>query len=43
VINELRLDLSRDRDQDLYDQHMREYIGLDDETLKDLRAGVTTA
>ncbi len=43
VINELRLDLSRDRDQDMYDQHMREYIGLDDETLKGLRAGVTTA
>jgi Fe-S cluster biosynthesis and repair protein YggX len=43
VINELRLDLSRDRDQDVYDQHMREYIGLDDETLAQLRGGVTSA
>lgn len=31
VINELRLDLSRDEDQDVYDQHMREYLGIDDE------------
>jgi Fe-S cluster biosynthesis and repair protein YggX len=43
VINELRLDLSRDRDQEVYDQHMREYIGLDDETLKGLRSGVASA
>jgi len=27
VINELRLDFSRDRDQEIYDQHMREYLG----------------
>ncbi len=32
VINELRLDLSRDADEKVYDQHMREYLGLDDET-----------
>jgi Fe-S cluster biosynthesis and repair protein YggX len=31
VINELRLDLSRDKDQESYDQHMREYVGIDDE------------
>lgn len=31
VINELRLDLSRDRDEQVYDQHMREYLGIDDE------------
>lgn len=30
VINELRLDFSRDQDQDIYDQHMREYLGIDD-------------
>jgi Fe-S cluster biosynthesis and repair protein YggX len=28
VINELRLDLSRDKDQEAYDQHMREYLGV---------------
>ena len=27
VINELRLDFSRDRDQEIHDQHMREYLG----------------
>ena len=27
VINELRLDLSRERDAEIYDQHMREYLG----------------
>ena len=31
VINELRLDFSRDQDQDVYDQHMREYLGIDQE------------
>ena len=31
VINELRLDLSRDQDGEVYDQHMREYLGIDDE------------
>jgi Fe-S cluster biosynthesis and repair protein YggX len=30
VINELRLDLSRDQDAETYDQHMREYLGIDD-------------
>ncbi len=32
VINELRLDFSRDRDQEVYDQHMRDYLGLDPES-----------
>ena len=32
VINELRLDLSRDEDSALYDKHMREFLGLDEET-----------
>ncbi|CAN5729071.1 hypothetical protein BH11PLA1_BH11PLA1_05780 [soil metagenome] len=30
VINELRLDLSREKDQELYDQHMREYLGYEE-------------
>jgi Fe-S cluster biosynthesis and repair protein YggX len=30
VINELRLDLSRDNDADTYDQHMREFLGIDE-------------
>jgi Fe-S cluster biosynthesis and repair protein YggX len=30
VINELRLDLSRDEDERTYDRHMREYLGIDD-------------
>ena len=30
VINELRLDLSQDKDSDMYDAHMREYLGVDD-------------
>ena len=29
VINELRLDFSRDRDQEVYEQHMMEYLGID--------------
>lgn len=31
VINELRLDFSRDEDQEVYDQHMREFLGIDPE------------
>lgn len=31
VINELRLDLSREEDSDTYDRHMREFLGIDDE------------
>lgn len=30
VINELRLDLSRDKDQEIYDQHMREFLGVEE-------------
>jgi len=36
VINELRLDFSRERDQQVYDQHMYEYLGLDEALLKEL-------
>lgn len=31
VINELRLDLSRDEDSETYDEHMREFLGIDEE------------
>lgn len=37
VINELRLDLSRDQDSETYDKYMREYVGLDDQTHASLR------
>lgn len=37
VINELRLDLSRDEDAEAYDRHMYEYLGIDDELLGKLR------
>ena len=36
VINELRLDFTRERDQELYDQHMREYLGIDDEVMREI-------
>jgi Fe-S cluster biosynthesis and repair protein YggX len=36
VINELRLDLSRDEDSEKYDAYMREYVGIDDELLAHL-------
>jgi Fe-S cluster biosynthesis and repair protein YggX len=36
VINELRLDLSRDQDQETYDQHMREYLGVDADLYADI-------
>jgi len=37
VINELRLDLSREQDEKTYDQHMYEYLGIDEALLRDLR------
>ena len=40
VINEMRLDFTRDRDQEIYDQHMREHLGIDEEVLKSI--GVTS-
>lgn len=36
VINELRLDLSREADQKVYDEHMCEYLGIDAELKKQL-------
>jgi Fe-S cluster biosynthesis and repair protein YggX len=41
VINELRLDFSRDRDQEVYDQHMHEFLGLDPEALARIRGAAT--
>jgi Fe-S cluster biosynthesis and repair protein YggX len=38
VINELRLDLSRQEDEDVYDQHMREFLGIDEELYGKLMA-----
>lgn len=39
VINELRLDLSRDADAETYDAHMREYLGIDDDLHAAILAG----
>jgi Fe-S cluster biosynthesis and repair protein YggX len=39
VINELRLDLSKEQDAEAYDQHMREYLGIDDEAYKRITSG----
>lgn len=36
VINELRLDLSRDEDEVVYDAHMREYLGITDDLYQKL-------
>ena len=36
VINELRLDLSRDEDEAVYDSHMREFLGIDDSLYEQL-------
>jgi Fe-S cluster biosynthesis and repair protein YggX len=33
VINEMRLDLSREKDQEIYDQQMREFLGVDEKDL----------
>lgn len=38
VINELRLDFSRDQDQDVYDQHMRDFLGIDPDLYVELTA-----
>jgi Fe-S cluster biosynthesis and repair protein YggX len=39
VINELRLDLSRDDDEATYDRHMREYLGIDEAVLEQMKGG----
>ena len=43
VINEMRLDLSRDQDSDTYDQHMREYLGIDEALYAELTKGASSA
>ncbi len=37
VINELRLDFSRDKDVEIYDGHMRDYLGIDDAVMQSFR------
>jgi len=37
VINELRLDFSREEDQNTYDQYMHEFLGIDQDLLRELR------
>lgn len=37
VINELRLDLSRDEDAETYDRYMREYLGIDEALYAELK------
>jgi Fe-S cluster biosynthesis and repair protein YggX len=39
VINELRLDFSREEDQETYDRHMLEFLGIDDDLLESRRGG----
>lgn len=39
VINELRLDLSREEDAETYDRYMREYLGIDESLHQQLRGG----
>lgn len=36
VINELRLDFSRDEDQAVYDQHMFEFLGIDEQAQQEI-------
>ncbi|MFZ9882061.1 MAG: Fe(2+)-trafficking protein [Phycisphaerales bacterium] len=43
VINELRLDFTRERDQELYDQHMREYLGIDEDVMREIQSGTGAA
>ena len=38
VINEMRLDFSREEDQATYDQQMYEYLGIDDAVLSEIQA-----
>lgn len=38
VINEMRLDLSREQDSETYDKQMREYLGVDDEAYEKMVA-----
>ena len=41
VINELRLDFSREEDQRVFDQHMCEFLGIDESLYKELATAKT--
>ena len=43
VINELRLDFSREEDQDTYEQYMHEYLGIDDALKEKLEESASSA
>ncbi len=43
VINELRLDLSNDEDSEIYDKHMREFLGIDDDLYEQLQHSSSSA
>lgn len=43
VINELRLDLSKDEDEQTYDRYMREFLVITDEMFEQIQAGAQTA
>lgn len=43
VINEMRLDLSREQDAETYDQHMREFLGIDEALYAELTKGASSA
>jgi Fe-S cluster biosynthesis and repair protein YggX len=43
VINELRLDLSKDQDAETYDRYMREYLGIDEALLAELTGATQRA
>ncbi len=43
VINELRLDLSRERDSEVYDQHMLEFLGIDEALHTRIQSGEEAA
>jgi len=39
----MRLDFSRDKDQETYDQQMREFLGVDDAALAEIASGAKHA
>lgn len=43
VINELRLDLSKEEDAATYDRHMRDYLGIDEELLAKIMTETASA
>lgn len=43
VINEMRLDLSREQDAETYDQHMREFLGIDEAMYAELTKAASSS